>query len=90
MIATYIVSVDLPQGTATKIGSTRNWKQRRRAIERDLRLPLRDVLVMPAESYDTALRRERMLQAAFEDCNLNAGTIRPKRGDWFKIPFANH
>ena len=89
MIVTYIVSIKLPNGTATKIGSTRNWKQRRSALSREYGFAiLKDVLVWEAEDYQTALRRERELQQTFRPLMIffryNRSGI-GKRTDWFNI-----
>ena len=81
MTTTYIVQ----SGNLFKIGSTRNWKQRRSAIVRDYG-PVSDVLVMHGEKS-----RERELQAEFMEYNINyRSNGRWRRCDWFKnIPFAN-
>jgi len=87
MIATYIVQVKFPNGTATKIGSTANWDQRRKSLARELP-GLTDLLIIECANYSTALRKERLLQDAFEDFNLNTHVRwKSRRGDWFNIPF---
>ena len=87
MIATYIVQ----SGDRFKIGSSRNWKQRRYALARD-NSDLRDVLVLECANYETALRNERHLQAVFFEHNVNYRTDGKwwRRSDWFNnLPFAN-
>jgi len=86
MIATYIVQ----SGDRFKIGSSRNWAQRRDALVR-ANGDMRDVLVLECANYETALRNERLLQAVFFEHNVNYRTDgKWRRSDWFNnLPFAN-
>ena len=86
MNTTYIVQ----SGDRFKIGSSRNWAQRRDALARD-NSDLRDVLVLECANYETALRNERLLQAVFFEHNVNyRADGKWRRSDWFNnLPFAN-
>ena len=77
-------------GTATKIGSTRQWNQRRKDLAREYP-GLLDLLIIDCADYTTAITIERLLQEAFEHWNINYEVGKPwRRCDWFDIPFTTN
>ena len=75
-------------GDRLKVGSTRNWEQRKKTLIRE-NGKMEELIVCQCSTYDIALSLERLFQRKFEKMNVNYhNSGRWRRSDWFTFESA--